>query len=131
MISSKCYVGVEAEGPHYGNKMLFVPGDCEPDRFKKVWEQQKANVDGVYFGAGGNRYLNADTLKVIRDGTGYGIRIVETITIQGELLVFDLPNGKIYRKYETDTLVVWEPMPGSHHSLLSDPNFATDQEVEE
>ena len=66
-----CFVGVEAEGPHRGKPTLFVPGRTTPKQYQEAARKIGSVYPGwwqtwtVYYGAGNDRRLRADTLSSI------------------------------------------------------------------
>lgn len=57
-VKSKCFIGVECEGPNQGAFVLFVPGTVTAWRFEKVFEEQQHKIDRIYFGAGNDHSFN-------------------------------------------------------------------------
>lgn len=67
-VKTRCFVGVEAEGPRRGGYTLFVPGHTSPDDFAKALSalsMSNARPPLVYYGAGNDRKLRQDTLGKI------------------------------------------------------------------
>jgi hypothetical protein len=62
---TKCFIGVEAEGPNRGQLVLFVPGSVTPTDFLVAWDKVSDRIAGVYYGAGNDRYPREDTLRLI------------------------------------------------------------------
>lgn len=68
VVKTKMFVGTEAEGPHRGAKVLFVPGavgELSPDAVADVMAQ--VNPDRVYLGAGNSRSVVLSTVQLFCD----------------------------------------------------------------
>ena len=60
-----CYLGTEAEGPHRGESVLYVPGTTSPEEFQLVWGKVWDKVTRVYYGAGNDRGVREDTFRAM------------------------------------------------------------------
>ncbi len=68
-VKTRCFIGTEAEGPHRGCKVLFVPGCVTPIEYKAAMarlESQSLSVERVYYGAGNSREFKIETMNEIR-----------------------------------------------------------------
>lgn len=73
-LRTRCFVGIEAEGPHRGQVALFVPGSVSPDRFLACLANSMATAGlaRLYYGAGNDRELRRDTLTAVLDAAAKG-----------------------------------------------------------
>lgn len=57
---TKCFIGIEAEGIHRGELVLFVPASTDPKKFLKTCKKLHRSAFGLpfhlYIGAGNDRY---------------------------------------------------------------------------
>lgn len=144
MITKKAFVGIEAEGPHRGQKTLFIPGSLLPTEFVVASMMHGKEVERVYFGAGEDRNLNGFTLAAIANcfpAKSITIEVDEvgdlwpcfnahyTIVSHNPLDIMERAN--FYKKVE-DGVVSWIDGPGIEYvTSVNDPLFAQDKEIEE
>lgn len=65
---TKCFRGIELEGPHAGKIVLFIPGSVTKSRFDSIWDTEATeDVERVYFGAGNDLDLNMELLGNLLD----------------------------------------------------------------
>lgn len=143
-VRTRCFVGTEAEGPHRGKRVLFVPGSVTPERFKAAYEKAKP-VDRVYFGAGNdNQKLRKDTWSQIRQTHRGGI----DIEYSTECCPFGTTNARttfisthsecddadFYKEIASDE-IIWHPVDEEEEdekfvTRRDDPLFLQDTYVE-
>lgn len=139
----RCFVGIEAEGPHRGEVVLFVPGSVTPARFDKVWSNgiRRFCVSRVYYGAGNDRNLSREMLELLKQldfpVDAEGVRLYDSY---GDALVglttIDLSPGEAnchYRKRIEHNLIIWEGVvdQSRYITAVTDPLFWADFYVEE
>lgn len=143
MESKKPFIGIEAEGPHRGQKTLFIPGSVTPIDFMAASMLHGKEVNRVYFGAGGDRELNGFTLAAIVQAFP-----PQSVTIEVEevgdlwpcfhghhtivsLTPIDLMERANYYKVVENELIKWLGGPEDEYvTKMDDPLFATDKEIE-
>lgn len=62
-LKTRCFYGIEAEGPNKGKRVLFVPSSVSSEHLSHVLAMiDKDRIDRVYYGAGNTRELVKETL---------------------------------------------------------------------
>jgi hypothetical protein len=61
------FVGTEAEGPHQGDPVIFVPGTVNLDIYYLHVKPQLHQMKGVYYGAGNCRNISPAVFTAIAD----------------------------------------------------------------
>ncbi len=59
---TRCFTGIEAEGPWRGEATLFIPGSTSPAEARKA-VAATTTIKRLYYGAGNDRDIRADTLR--------------------------------------------------------------------
>lgn len=90
MITKKCFVGIEAEGPLRGKKTLFIPGCVTLEEVSKL-RPDLLEVKNIYYGA----------------GESYKFDVVTFICIMRLAATMEIP-------------LTWERSIGNHVPLLVD-----------
>ena len=154
---TKCFIGIEAEGPNRGSSVLFVPGSVSPERLQKVLNKN-LTFSRIYYGAGNDRTIQLDTLSaiftfgVVHQEICVDIEVSSICDIQkiinfcdinsikrnGHLILFlKQPNEYKeleydYLKYLNDSDIVWKSTytRSLYVTALNDPLFELDNFVE-
>ena len=134
----KCFVGIEAEGPHRGMRVLFVPGTCSGEQVLEAL--QKVDVERVYCGAGNLPLTRLDALRVVLLTFP-----PEKVTVEVEKVGYvDLPEGLTvvsnragdlgvcsFVKLTDQDSVKWVAADGREFvTRLDDPLYSLDLDVE-
>ncbi len=98
---TKCFVGIEAEGPHRGDVVLFVPASCTPQRIEKSFATAQRltgnGIQRIYLGAGNDYSASVPP------------EILHTIArIAGKSIGFDWEHDAFHRTFHKD---FWNPVP--------------------
>lgn len=147
MKTTKCFYGIEAEGPDRGDRVLFVPGTTPPGVFlEALHARESEEVERVYLGAGEDRFINPWTLAAVlnagdRPGSAFVTvevdRVPEEMSFLRQTFVTvvslykpDLGAGADFYKYETEDEIVWVDEDGKEYrTAKNDPLFAQDKEI--
>lgn len=144
---STCFCGIEAEGPHRGAVVLFVPGTVGPNRLSKLIDcgaVEKYHIQRIYYGAGNCRTLNHHTLLYLRDQLrlptdveGCELERWGDIFAQWDvgltlISMDENPEKAHYKKRFENSLIIWEEIngPGVYVTSIWDPIFQGDFTVE-
>lgn len=143
---TRCFVGTEAEGPNRGKRMLFVPGRTSPQAYARAYRATGSDVWGVYYGAGNDRCLRADTMAAINvdwaDLPGLITLEVDRVAdlpypISSLATVVSLDPADVGRpgcsfiKVFSGGSVYWLRAVAVYNTALDDPLFSQDEEVAE
>lgn len=60
------FIGEEAEGPHQGDQVLFIPGTTELMRYRRV-RYKLPDVKGIYYGAGNCRGVSSAVFQFLAE----------------------------------------------------------------
>lgn len=134
---TKCFLGLEVEGPNRGKRVLFVPGSIPPEQFLRSVEGRQ--FDRVFYGAGYDRQLRSDTLAAIRSQCPDRIIDVEVDAVTPLLDgmgvgIISLCQSDVgcaaFIKEITATEVIWTAADGTkHRSQLDDPWYELDEDI--
>ncbi len=141
LVRLHCFVGTEAEGPHRGQRVLFVPGCIEP-RMVEAAIGKVRSIDRVYLGAGNVRCFRKDTLESIKTFWAGPIDVeVESLSRIDPVALCDSRITKIslddadignthYQKIMDDKEIIWLGADGSRYVTdVDDPLYGLDEEV--
>lgn len=148
MKTKNCFIGIEAEGPLRGINTLFVPGDTSPERLSEVLQRiQGQNILALYYGAGGDANLRADTIKYIAEWRLTAARKATRIRYITHEFVFlwsrrtfvevsnldadgKTENVALFEKIVNDVITIWTKVTVDTYSvLLNDRHFKSDEEI--
>ena len=135
----KCFLGIEAEGPYKGQKVLFIPGTISIERIEKVLKKVESKIDRIYYGAGNDRLISRETLDFL-------LRQSKPIDVETEEAFFCPPANIIlytrdpkktewkyadYIKYVTEKTIIWLDKAGyTFMTSVTDPLFDLDTDIE-
>lgn len=86
---TRCFLGIEAEGPYRGRSALFVPGSVDKTEALRCYRKvtQERFVDLIYYGAGNDRKVNRSTLESLASTE---TRLTVEVDLQSLPVVFGL-----------------------------------------
>lgn len=136
MITKKCFVGIEAEGPYRGTQTLFVPGSFPEDQL--IGEKLPAAIQlvckNIYYGAGEDWEYQGDLVMalcgMLRWTLSPNMNLLVERKLNKELYVIDFSTGTIYHKLVSKSHITWW-LGGTRISSCekNDPLFLQDTEI--
>jgi len=144
-VQSKCFVGIEAEGPYRGTATLFIPGKASIESIRKAMSVINTPI-ALYYGAGNDRNINPDTLAFLSHSASFLFTIETDLShlpiarIDSRRLVVlfledkeaEPPNGFDFSKRIVDGNLIWVHRVGSHRfsTPTDDFLFSLDKYIE-
>jgi len=143
-IRTKCFVGFEAEGPHRGSCVLFVPGKVTPSRLHVVMQKLSGDcipIQRIYYGAGNDHelshhvllFLKSLTFPVDVEGADLKKRFGDIFNNWKNvtLIGIDEADGCDFKKWTNDNVIIWKHSDGLVYvTSRRDPIFTADFDVE-